>query len=472
MNIQVYNTLTGKKEEFKTLKPKEVKMYVCGPTVYNYIHLGNARMAIVFDTVRRYLEYVGYKVEYVSNFTDVDDKMIKAAKEMNEDLISLADRFISCFHEDVRAVNVKEASVHPRVTENMPEIIDFIRGLINKGYAYYSNGDVYFNANKFKNYGNLSKQPIENLRIGERVEVGELKRDPLDFTLWKQAKTGEIYWKSPWGNGRPGWHIECSAMVQKYLGTTIDIHAGGKDLCFPHHENEIAQSEALTGKKMATYWLHNGYVNVDNEKMSKSLGNFKLLRDLTEIFEPAAIRLYILMSHYRNPINFSDNALMETEKIINKIKNTISNLEYRKNITPDLVDDSNKFLELKDKYSNNFIKEMNDDFNTPNAISVLLNWIKEANLYLKQKNTSIETLNIFISLIDEFLNVLGIELKNNSKVNNLDELSSWIKEMIAKRQEAKRNRDYEFADKIREELKDKNVILEDTIHGTRWKIKF
>src|SRR5690625_2867462 len=313
MAIQIYNTLTRKKEDFKTIEPNKVSMYVCGPTVYNYIHIGNARPAIVFDTVRRYLEHKGLDVTYVLNFTDVDDKIINAANELGEEVSAVSERFIEAYLEDIKALGVKEATHNPRVTETMRDIIDFVQALIDKDYAYEVNGDVYFKPRAFDEYGKLSHQSIDELRSGARIQVGEMKEDPLDFALWKNAKDGEVSWDSPWGKGRPGWHIECSAMAKKYLGETIDIHAGGQDLTFPHHENEIAQSEALNDQTFANYWMHNGYVNIDNEKMSKSLGNFILARDLIEQYDPNIIRFFMLSVHYRSPINFSDE-LIESAK--------------------------------------------------------------------------------------------------------------------------------------------------------------
>jgi len=325
MAIKLYNTLTRQKETFVPLEENKVKMYVCGPTVYNYIHIGNARPAIVFDTVRRYLEFRGYDVEYVSNFTDVDDKLIKAAKELGEDVPTIANRFIDAYFEDTSALGCKHADVHPRVTENMDIIIEFIDELVKKGYAYESEADVYYRTRKFEGYGKLSHQSIDELQSGARIEVGEKKEDPLDFTLWKATKDGEIAWDSPWGQGRPGWHIECSAMARKYLGDTIDIHAGGQDLAFPHHENEIAQSEALTGKSFAKYWLHNGYINIDNEKMSKSLGNFVLVHDIIKKHDPSLLRFFILSVHYRHPINYNEEILENTRKGFERLQTAYGN---------------------------------------------------------------------------------------------------------------------------------------------------
>ncbi|WP_455661621.1 cysteine--tRNA ligase, partial [Pradoshia sp.] len=320
MAIKIYNTATRQKETFIPMEEGKVKMYVCGPTVYNYIHIGNARPAIVFDTVRRYLEYRGFDVHFVSNFTDVDDKLIRAAKELGEDVPTISERFIKAYFEDVSALGCKKADAHPTVMENMDTIIEFISTLIDKGYAYESEGDVYFRTRKFDGYGKLSHQSIDELRVGARIEVGEKKQDALDFALWKAAKAGEISWESPWGMGRPGWHIECSAMVKKYLGDTIDIHAGGQDLAFPHHENEIAQSEALTGKSFANYWMHNGYINIDNEKMSKSLGNFILVHDIIQKYDPQVLRFFMLSVHYRHPINYSDELLSSAGAALERLK--------------------------------------------------------------------------------------------------------------------------------------------------------
>lgn len=373
MTIKLYNSLTRQKEEFKPIEEGKVKMYVCGPTVYNYIHIGNARPAIVFDTVRRFLEYVGYDVEYVLNFTDVDDNLIKAANELGEEVPDIAERFIKAYKEDVSKLHVQEAVHHPRVTESMEDIIAFIEGLIEKDYAYEVDGDVYYRTRKFENYGKLSHQSIDELRSGARIQVGEKKDDPLDFALWKNAKDGEISWESPWGEGRPGWHIECSAMAKKYLGETIDIHAGGQDLTFPHHENEIAQSEANNDKTFANYWIHNGYIQIENEKMSKSLGNFILVKDIVEQFDPNIIRFFMLSVHYRNPINFSQTVIEKTQNSFDRIQTAYQNLLYRKETSVDLTDNQAQWMDSIDAHRSKFIQEMNDDFNTANAISVLLN---------------------------------------------------------------------------------------------------
>ncbi len=463
MAIKLYNTLTRQKEEFHPLEENKVKMYVCGPTVYNYIHIGNARPAIVFDTVRRYLEFRGYEVQYVSNFTDVDDKLIKAANELGEDVPSIAERFIEAYFEDVSALGCKKATVHPRVTENMDIIIDFISTLIEKDYAYEADGDVYYRTRKFEEYGKLSHQSIDELRLGTRIEVGEKKQDPLDFALWKAAKEGEIYWDSPWGKGRPGWHIECSAMARKYLGDTIDIHAGGQDLAFPHHENEIAQSEALTGKTFAKYWLHNGYINIDNEKMSKSLGNFVLVHDIIKKHAPQLLRFFILSVHYRHPINYNDEILENTRKGLERLQTSYMNLKHRLESSTNLTDHDEEWIRKIKDLNETFIREMDDDFNTANAIAVLFDLSKQANLYLVEKNTSQTVIQAFIREFENLTSVLGLDF---AKEELLDE---EIEALIQQRIEARKNRDFALADRIRDELKDQNIILEDTAQGTRWK---
>lgn len=464
MAIQIYNTLTRNKEDFKPIEEGKVKMYVCGPTVYNYIHIGNARPAIVFDTVRRYFEYRGYEVNFVSNFTDVDDKLIKAANQLGSDVPTIADRFINAYFEDVQALGCKTATNHPRVMDNMDIIIEFIDELVKKGYAYESEGDVYFKTKEFNGYGKLSHQSIEDLRIGERIEVGEKKEDPLDFALWKAAKPGEIFWESPWGKGRPGWHIECSAMAKKYLGETIDIHAGGQDLSFPHHENEIAQSEALSGKTFSNYWMHNGYINIDNEKMSKSLGNFVLVHDIIKIVDPMLLRFFMLSVHYRHPINYSEELLQEAKNGFERIKTAYQNSKHRIESSTNLTEDDNKWLkEIADEKAV-FTKVMDDDFNTANAISVLYQLAKLANQYLLETHTSTNVLNQLVATFDELSNVLGISLVKEEAL-----LDDEIEALIQKRTDARKNRDFALADQIRDQLKEMNIIIEDTPQGIRWK---
>lgn len=463
MPITVYNTLTRKKELFQPLEEGKVKMYVCGPTVYNYIHIGNARPAIVFDTVRRYLEFRGYDVTYVSNFTDVDDKLIKAAKELGEDVPTIANRFIEAYHEDVSALGVKKADEHPRVMENINEIVAFIQGLIDKGHAYENGGDVYFKTRSFEEYGKLSHQDLDELQLGARIEIGDKKLDPLDFALWKAAKPGEISWDSPWGKGRPGWHIECSAMAKKYLGETIDIHAGGQDLAFPHHENEIAQTESLTGKPFANYWLHNGYIQINNEKMSKSLGNFVLVHDLIKQHDPQAIRFFMLSVHYRHPINFSNELLESAKQSLERIRTAYTNLQHRLDSSTNLTSNDEEWLSQIRHLRDKFIEEMNDDFNTANSITVLFEMTKQANIYLQEKNTSERVIQSFLTEFEALAGVLGLDLKVEELIDE------EIEKLIQQRIEARKNKDFALADKIRDTLKEKNIILEDTPQGTRWK---
>jgi len=463
MSIQIYNTLTRKKEPFIPLEDKKVKMYVCGPTVYNYIHIGNARPAIVYDTVRRYLEFRGYDVHYVSNFTDVDDKLIKAANELGEDVPTIAERFIEAYFDDITALGCKKADVHPRVTENIDIIIDFIQALIDKGYAYEADGDVYYKTRSFKDYGKLSHQSIDELKAGARIQVGEKKQDALDFALWKAAKEGEISWESPWGKGRPGWHIECSAMARQYLGDTIDIHAGGQDLTFPHHENEIAQSEALTNKPFAKYWMHNGYININNEKMSKSLGNFILVHDIVKVHDPQVLRFFMLSVHYRHPINYSEELLESTRNAFNRLRTSYTNLQHRLNSSTNLTNNDQEWLNKIESLKEEFIREMDDDFNTANGISVLFELAKQANYYLEQKNTSEQVIQAFISTFDTLGDVLGVTF---AETNLLDE---EIEALIQQRIEARKERNFALADQIRDQLKEMNIILEDTPQGTRWK---
>ncbi|MBL4950955.1 cysteine--tRNA ligase [Neobacillus sp. OS1-32] len=463
MAIQLYNTLTRKKETFVPLEEGKVKMYVCGPTVYNYIHIGNARPAIVFDTVRRYFEYRGYEVQYVSNFTDVDDKLIRAANQLGEDVPTIANRFIEAYFEDVSALGCRRADVHPRVMENMDIIIDFIRQLVEKGYAYESEGDVYFRTRSFDEYGKLSHQSIDELRIGARIEVGDKKEDDLDFALWKAAKEGEIFWESPWGPGRPGWHIECSAMAKKYLGETIDIHAGGQDLTFPHHENEIAQSEALSGKTFANYWLHNGYINIDNEKMSKSLGNFVLVHDIIRKHNPQVLRFFMLSVHYRNPINYSEELLESTRAAFERLTTSYQNLKHRREASTNLTDNNQEWLDKISALREQFIEAMDDDFNTALAISVLFELSKLANYYLLEKNTAVEVIDAFTTEFEELFGVLGLTLKQEEMLD--EEIDALIEQRI----QARKNRNFQLADQIRDQLKEMNIILEDTPQGTRWK---
>lgn len=466
--IKIYNTLTRQKEEFKTIEEGKVKMYACGPTVYNYIHIGNSRPVIVFDTVRNYLEYKGYEVNYVSNFTDVDDKLINAANELGITVPEVAERFIAAFFEDIDALGCRRANSHPRVMDNMDIIIEFVEGLVENGMAYESNGDVYYRTRKFDGYGKLSGQQIDDLQAGARIEVGEIKEDPLDFALWKTAKPGEIFWESPWGQGRPGWHIECSAMVKKYLGETIDIHAGGHDLQFPHHENEIAQSEGLTGKTFANYWMHNGFLNINNEKMSKSLGNFIRVHDLIKVIDPQVFRFFMLSGHYRTPINYSEELLESAKTSLTRLRETYANLNHRKETSINIADEAvnTEWAEKLVGVRASFETAMNDDFNTANAITALFDLSKLGNLYLMEKTTSEETIEAFLNEYEVIFGVLGLKLE---AAGASDELAETVEKLIAERVEARKNRDFKRSDEIRDELQAMNIILEDTPQGTRWK---
>jgi cysteinyl-tRNA synthetase len=463
MGIQIYNTLTRKKEPFIPMEEGKVKMYVCGPTVYNYIHIGNARPVIVYDTVRRYLEYRGYDVKFVSNFTDVDDKIIKAANELGEEVSELTERFINAYFDDVTALGCKPADVHPRVTQHIDDIIEFIQVLVDKGYAYESQGDVYYRTRKFDGYGKLSHQSIDELKVGARIEAGEKKEDNLDFALWKAAKEGEIFWESPWGKGRPGWHIECSVMAREHLGDTMDIHAGGQDLAFPHHENEIAQSEAMTGKPFARYWMHNGYINIDNEKMSKSLGNFVLVHDILKQLDPSVLRFFMLSVHYRHPINFSQDLVENAENGLERIRTSFNNLKHRLEATANLGDHSDTWMFKIEEIRKQFEEAMDDDFNTANGIAAVFELARLANVYLLEKNTEERVLRAFMDTMSELMSVLGF----NIAVEQL--LDEEIEDLIAERNQARKDRNFKRSDEIRDQLKEMNIILEDTAQGTRWK---
>ncbi|MEK5186866.1 cysteine--tRNA ligase [Solibacillus sp. FSL R5-0691] len=464
MTIQIFNSLTRQKEPFIPLEEGKVKMYVCGPTVYNYIHIGNSRPVIVYDTVRRYLQYAGYEVKFVSNFTDVDDKIIKAANELGEETSVLTNRFIAAYFEDITALGCQKADAHPRVTEHMDDIIAFIKVLIDKGYAYESQGDVYYRTRKFNGYGKLSHQSIDDLKVGARIEAGEKKEDPLDFALWKAAKAGEIKWASPWGEGRPGWHIECSVMAREHLGDTIDIHAGGQDLTFPHHENEIAQSEAHNDTTFARYWMHNGYINIDNEKMSKSLGNFILVNDIRKQIDPQVLRFFMLSVHYRNPINFAQDLVEAAKSGLDRIRTSYTNVEHRLSSSASLGDNSEQWLEKISQIKVDFENAMNDDFNTANAVSALFELSHIANVYLNEANTDKEVLQAILTMFDTIGNVLGIHIKVEAGL-----LDEEIEALIEERNQARKNRDFARSDEIRDQLLGMDIVLEDTRQGTRWK---
>lgn len=461
--VHIYNSITRKKEVFVPLKEGQVSMYVCGPTVYNYIHIGNARPAIAFDTVRRYLEYKGYEVKYVSNFTDVDDKLIKAAQELKQTVPEVADRFIDAFFEDTGALNVKKATVHPRVMDHMPDIVDFIKVLIDKGHAYESNGDVYFKTRSFEGYGKLSHQSIDDLKVGARIETGDLKKDPLDFALWKKAKDGEINWDSPWGQGRPGWHIECSVMARQHLGDTIDIHAGGQDLTFPHHENEIAQSECMTDKTFANYWMHNGYINIDNTKMSKSLGNFILVHDIIKEIEPNVLRYFMISVHYRSPINYNRELVEAARSSLERIQDAYHQAKERlAKAVKDEIDE--KVVTTIDDNVKLFESHMDDDFNTANAITAWHELTGNLNKYLRQPSTSSVVLQKFIDVFDSYSDILGVTLNRQEVL-----LDEEIEKLIEEREAARKNKDFTRADEIRDHLKDEGIVLEDTKDGVRFK---
>ena len=462
--LKVYNTLTRQKEEFVPLEPGKVKMYVCGPTVYNYIHIGNSRSAIVFDTIRNYLEYKGFDVNYVNNFTDVDDKLIRAAKELKSDVPTVAEQFIAAYHEDTSAMGCRPATNHPRVMENMTLIVDFIKELIARDFAYESAGDVYYRTRKFDGYGKLSGQSIDDLQAGARVEAGDKKEDPLDFALWKSAKDGEISWDSPWGAGRPGWHIECSALVREYLGETIDIHAGGQDLTFPHHENEIAQSESLSGKPFAKYWMHNGFLNIDNDKMSKSLGNFITAHDLIQEVDPMVVRFFLLSVHYRNPMNYTVDLLESSQIALERVRATVRNLLHRRDTSTGLTDHHEKWRAKLTDLRRQFEVAMDDDFNTANAISVVFELSSQGNLYLLEKNTSVDVIDSFLAEFEVYTRVLGVTFNVQE-----DLLEDEIEQLITLRKEARANRNFARADEIRDTLVARGIVLEDTAQGTRWK---
>lgn len=461
--MKIFNTMTRRKEEFVPLDKNEVKIYACGPTVYNYIHIGNARPLCVFDVLRRYLEYRGYNVRFVQNFTDVDDKIIKRANEEGLTFEEVSKKYIKEFWTDAHGLNFKDATVHPKATENIDEIINIIKTLEEKGYAYAVDGDVYYRTLKFKDYGKLSHQPIEDLQSGARIAIGEKKENPLDFAIWKAAKEGEPYWDSPWGKGRPGWHIECSAMNKRYLGDSIDIHCGGKDLVFPHHENEIAQSEAANDAPFAKYWMHNGYINVDNVKMSKSLGNFKTVREIANVYGYEVIRYFLISSHYRSPINYSIDIIEQCQSALDRLYTCRESLDFAiKNAKSD-IDDDEEILNLIASSKDEFIKAMDDDLNTADGIAAVFNLVSTINTEIINKEVSLNVCKKAAEMFDELTGVLG--LLYNRKSNDIDD---DIEKLIEQRQTARANKDWATADKIRDELKAKGIILKDTPQGVTW----
>lgn len=462
--MKVYNTLTRKKEELVPITPGEIKMYACGPTVYNYIHIGNARPLCIFDILRRYLEYRGYKVIFVQNFTDIDDKIIRRANEEHVDFSEISERYIKEFWTDADGLNVRHATVNPKATENIDAIIHIISTLIEKGYAYEAQGDVYFSTEKFKDYGKLSHQPLEDLEAGARIMVGEVKREPMDFAVWKAAKPGEPAWDSPWGKGRPGWHIECSAMNWRYLGDTIDIHCGGQDLIFPHHENEIAQSECFTGKPFAHYWMHNGYINVDNVKMSKSLGNFFTVRDVAEKYGYEPIRYLLISAQYRSPINYSTDIIEQCISALNRLYTCRDSLDFElKNASDAEHDGDRAIIDGFGKYREQFIDAMDDDLNTADAIASIFELVRDINTNVVGKTPSKALVEDAISVFDELTGVLG--LVYNRKTETLD---SDIEALIEARTNARKEKNWAEADRIRDQLKEMGIVLEDTAQGVKW----
>ena len=465
--MKLYNTLTRKKEEFVPVNEGKVGMYVCGPTVYNYIHIGNARPMIVFDTVRRYFEYKGYEVNYVSNFTDVDDKIINKANEEGVDAKVISERFIKECKKDMEGLNVKPATVHPKATEEIPGMIKMIKTLIAKGFAYETEGTVYFRTRKFEGYGKLSGKNIDDLQAGHRelqVSGEDGKEDPLDFVLWKPKKEGEPAWKSPWGEGRPGWHIECSEMSKKYIGDTIDIHAGGEDLIFPHHENEIAQSEAANDEVFAKYWMHNAFLNIDGEKMSKSKGNFFTVREISEHYPLSVIRFFMLSAHYRSPLNFSDDLVESAKAGLERITNAAELLRDLSKKDGALSEEEGRGIEKADGFVRKFEEAMEDDFNTADAIAAVFELVRHANT--TARDASGEYAAALLERLEKLCGVLGIETEAKEEV-----LEEEILEMIEKRQQARKNRDFALADSIRDELLEKGIVLKDTREGVKWSRK-
>ncbi|WP_435922630.1 cysteine--tRNA ligase [Paenibacillus sp. DYY-L-2] len=466
MALHIYNTLTRMKEQFVSQEPGKVKMYVCGPTVYGYIHIGNARPMIFFDVVRSYLENQKYEVNYVVNFTDVDDKLIRKGEEMNLPVPEVASMFIDAYYEDLDGLGIPRATANPRVTENMDIIIEFIRDLESKGYAYANGGDVFFRTKNFEGYGKLSGQNIEELQFGIRIDVDERKENPEDFVLWKAAKPGEIHWDSPWGPGRPGWHIECSAMSRHLLGDTLDIHGGGQDLQFPHHECEVAQSEALTGKPFASYWMHNGYINIGGEKMSKSLGNGVLVKDLRKQYKREAIRFFMLSTQYRNPLNFTEEAMLQAERGVERIENCLGNLRHRMDTATKGEDVTPEWEEKLREIWLTFHSKMQDDFNTPDAITAVFEWVSEVNGLLQKPSVLRADLEAALALFTEMNGVLRLAAEEQAEL-----LDDEIEALIAERTEARKSKNWARADEIRDLLQERGILLEDTPQGMRWRRK-
>lgn len=467
MGIRIYNTMSRKKEEFRPIKSGEVNMYICGPTVYNLFHIGNGRTFVIFDTVRKYFEYRGYKVNFVQNFTDIDDKMIKKANEEGVTVKDIAEKYIAEYYKDADGLHIKRATVNPRATEHMDEIIAFVKELEDKGFAYAVDGDVYFERDKFNEYGKLSHQNLEELESGARVSVDERKKAPMDFALWKAAKPGEPSWESPWGNGRPGWHIECSTMASSILGETIDIHGGGSDLAFPHHENEVAQSEARSGKPFANYWMHAEMLNVNSQKMSKSLNNFFTVRDVLKDFDFEVVRFLILSGHYRNPLNFSEELMEQSKAGLARIYNSIGNLEHTIQVGSDeeLTSIEAQLLQKFNAHKEKYIEVMDDDFNTADGISAIFDLVRDINTNLTESNTKVYATKA-LELIRELGKPLGL-LDKSTKIS----LEEEIEKKIAMRQQARKEKNFALSDQIRDELKEKGIVLEDTPQGVKWSFK-
>ncbi|WP_308636597.1 cysteine--tRNA ligase [Paenibacillus silvisoli] len=467
MSLRIYNTLSREKELFTPQEPGKVKMYVCGPTVYDYIHIGNARPAIFFDVVRRYLESIGYDVTYIVNFTDVDDKLIRKAEQLGTTVPEVAERFIQAFKENIEGLRINPATMNPRVTDHIDEILALIQALVDGGHAYESGGDVYFRTSTFADYGKLSHQNMEELQLGIRIGVDERKESGQDFVLWKAAKPGEIKWDSPWGPGRPGWHIECSAMARKYLGDTLDIHGGGHDLQFPHHECEIAQSESVTGKPLANYWMHNGFININNEKMSKSLSNGITVQEILTRIKPAVIRYFMLSAHYRSPLNFSDETIEQAANSVERIANSVSNVKHRLSVAVSAPDEAElaalnaRIGEIREQFN----AKMNDDFNTPDAITAVFELVSETNLRLQRPVVSAEELKLLLDAFEAFDRVLGL-LQAEEALLDAD-----IDALIVQRTEARASKNWKRADEIRDQLSAMGIVLEDTPQGIRWRRK-
>ncbi len=464
--MKVYNTLTRRKEELNPITPGEVKIYACGPTVYNYIHIGNARPLCVFDVLRRYLEYRGYKVYFVQNFTDIDDKIIRRANEEGLTFSEVSEKYIKEFWVDAKGMNIREATIHPKATENIDEIIAIISALVEKGYAYEAQGDVYFSPAKFAEYGKLSHQPLEELEAGARINIGEVKKEPMDFALWKAAKPGEPSWESPWGQGRPGWHIECSAMVRRYLGETIDIHCGGQDLIFPHHENEIAQSECCNGVPFAHYWMHNGFINVDNQKMSKSLGNFFTVRDVAKEYGYEPIRYLMISSQYRSPINYSIDIIEQCKAALSRLYSCRDSLDFAlKNAVKEAGADDDAVIEKLEERRKQFEDAMDDDLNTADALAAVYELVRDINTRVTTGVHSRKLCEHASDLFDTLCGILGL-VYNRTADKNLD---TEIEALIEQRNLARKAKNWAEADRIRDELKERNIILEDTPQGVKWK---